>query len=67
MRRITLISVLIAGCAQQPMPTAFPPPDISNQRCIKIPGEGCQRFTAGNVGGTTLGNTNEEPIEKDRP
>ena len=32
--------------------------------CIRIPGKGCQPITAGNVGGTTLGNQNENPVEE---
>lgn len=62
MRRLTAISVLfIAGCTAQPKPTVMPPP-----KCIIIPGEGCKKISAGNVGGTTLGNTNED-IEENRP
>lgn len=33
--------------------------------CIHVPGKGCQPITAGNVGGTTLGNQNENPVEED--
>ena len=42
---------LIAGCAVQPKPTSIPPPP----KCIQMPGEGCKKISAGNVGGTTLG------------
>ena len=51
---LVLISIL-AGCATQPKPVYAPPP----QSCINIPGEGCKKISAGNVGGTTLGHIDE--------
>lgn len=43
---LLLIPLIIAGCVAQPT-------------CIKIPGEECKKINAGNVGGTTLGYSNE--------
>ncbi len=50
---LVLLSVL-AGCATQTKPVYAPPPN-----CINIPGEGCKKISAGNVGGTTLGHSDE--------
>lgn len=67
MHRLTAIFLLfLAGCAAQPKSTVLPPSESNNQRCITIPGQGCKKVSAGNVGGTTLGNTNED-IEENRP
>ncbi len=51
---LVLLSVL-TGCATQPKPVHAPPPP----NCINIPGESCKKFSAGNVGGTTLGHSDE--------
>ena len=37
------------------------------KKCIRVPGKGCVDINAGNVGGTTLGNQNEDPVEENRP
>lgn len=54
---LPLISI-IAGCATGLKPVYAPPPPS----CINIPGEGCKKISAGNVGGTTLGHNNDEDI-----
>ncbi len=51
---LVLLSVL-TGCATQTNPVYTPPPP----KCINIPGEGCKKISAGNVGGTTLGHSDE--------
>lgn len=43
---------ILSGCASQIKPVFAPPPPPN---CINIPGEGCKKISAGNVGGTTLG------------
>lgn len=67
MRKLLLVSIplIIAGCAtrQIPMPAPLPMPE----KCINIPGHGCKPITAGNVGGTTLGNHDENTVEETRP
>lgn len=55
---LSIVTVIIAGCAAQPKPVTIPMPPPEG-RCIKIPGKGCQSITAGNVGGTTLGHQDE--------
>ena len=68
MRKILFfaIPVILAGCASPrliPQPASVPAPE----KCISIPGKGCQPITAGNVGGTTLGNHDENTVEENRP
>lgn len=48
---IVLVVTIIAGCATQPTP-----------HCINVPGEGCKKISAGNVGGTTIGHNSDEDI-----
>lgn len=55
---ITSIAIVITGCATQPIPMPAPMPE----KCIRIPGKGCQPVTAGNVGGTTLGHSDDEDL-----
>lgn len=55
---LTTITLTIAGCATGPKPVSAPPPP----NCINIPGEGCKKFSAGNVGGTTLGHHDDEDL-----
>lgn len=63
MRKIAIIvAAFIAGCSSQPKPVFSPPPPID--KCINIPGEKCKKISAGNVGGTTLGN-HDDTMEKD--
>lgn len=58
---VILISLVVAGCATGPNPVFAPPPP----NCINVPGEGCKKISAGNVGGTTLGHhENESTVEK---
>ena len=57
---LLILSILaIAGCATGPKPVFAPPPPPN---CINIPGEGCKKISAGNVGGTTLGHHEDEDI-----
>lgn len=59
MRKLFLIaSVLISGCAVTPPVIIKPMP--APPKCINIPGEGCKKISAGNVGGTTLGHQQDE-------
>lgn len=75
MRKLLLVTipVILVGCATQQVPAPapikstaplMPPPP---PKCINIPGEGCKKISAGNVGGTTLGNHDEITVEEDRP
>ena len=60
------IPVILAGCAGPrliPQPAPIPEP-MGGSKCISIPGKGCQPITAGNVGGTTLGNHDENTVEE---
>lgn len=66
MRIIFLLSLILAGCASQPKPMAVPapapipsPPPRMNGCAGILVGNKCQPFTAGNVGGTTIGHSNE--------
>lgn len=55
MRKILLLlPIIITGCATQLPPMPAPAP-----KCINVPGEGCQKISAGNVGGTTIGHSDE--------
>lgn len=58
MHRLLLLStiIILAGCTSKPKPVFSPPPPPN---CINIPNEGCKKFSAGNVGGTTLGHSDE--------
>lgn len=67
MRKILVVVVplILVGCASKPIPTAIPmPAPLPEKKCIVIPGKGCQQINAGNVGGTTLGNHNENILEE---
>lgn len=60
MRKLILVgSVLIAGCATAPPPIIIKPMPAP-PKCINIPGEGCKKISAGNVGGTTLGHSDDD-------
>lgn len=61
MRKLFLtVSVLITGCATAPPPVIIKPMPAPTQKCINIPGEGCKKISAGNVGGTTLGHHEDD-------
>jgi len=55
---IIAITLILTGCATGPRPVFAPPPP----NCINIPGEGCKKISAGNVGGTTLGHHIDEDL-----
>ena len=61
MRKILILASCISGCAIQPKSVPLPPP---NEKCITIPGQGCRKISAGDVGGTTLGNRDETVLEE---
>lgn len=61
-KTLIILTVVLTGCATQPKPIFAPPPN-----CINIPGEGCKKFGAGNVGGTTLGNRDEIVSQENTP
>lgn len=61
---LALIPIILAGCASAPVPMSIPMPPPAERKCISIPGKGCQPITAGNVGGTTLGNHDEDSMEE---
>lgn len=64
MRKLFLTaSVLISGCTSI-SPVIIKPMPAPTQKCINIPGEGCKKISAGNVGGTTLGNHDESILEE---
>ena len=67
---IFVVPPIIAGCASQiSLPTPPPPPSPSPEKCITIPGKGCQKISAGNVGGTTLGHSEDTdlPVKASSP
>lgn len=67
MRKLLLLaSVIIAGCAtQKPQEIKIPMPAPRMNVCAGIViGDKCRPLTAGTVGGTTLGNTNENIVEE---
>jgi len=56
-----LTVLMLAGCAS-PRIVTVEKPIPPRENCISVPGEGCKKFTAGNVGGTTLGNREDEDL-----
>lgn len=59
-KTLIILTTIISGCATQPVPVGMPPPP--ERKCINVPGEGCKKISAGNVGGTTLGYTNDDDL-----
>ena len=57
LKTISLLGFLIlTGCSTSVIIKPMPAPP----KCINIPGEGCKKISAGNVGGTTLGHQQDE-------
>lgn len=63
MRKIFFLTFLLSGCAAIQPPVIIKPMPAP-PKCINIPGESCKRISAGNVGGTTLGNHDESILEE---
>lgn len=59
---ILVLPSIIVGCATAPRPTPAPVMLPPPEKCITVPGEGCKKISAGNVGGTTLGHHNNSDL-----
>jgi len=59
-KTLVLLTTILAGCATAPPPVIIRPMPAPMQKCINIPGEGCKKISAGNVGGTTLGHSDDD-------